>query len=166
MSETSTQQQIADGRGDFDFEIGRWQVHHRRLKEQLQGSSAWEEFIGISVARKLLGGLGVIDEITNQRPSGPMHGMTVRLFNPETQQWSIYFAESIHGTLSTPQIGGFAQGRGIFYAHELIAGKHIFSRFLWFDITPTSYKWEQAFSADGGNTWETNWIQDHIRLSE
>jgi hypothetical protein len=164
MNQANIQQQVQDGRHDFDFEIGRWQVRHRRLKEVLQGSTAWEEFEGISVARTLLGGLGVIDEITNQRPSGVVHGMTVRLFNPQTQEWSIYFAESIHGTLGTPMIGGFTQGRGVFYAYEPIDGKNIFTRFLWLDITPTTYRWEQAFSADGGATWETNWVQDHIRL--
>jgi hypothetical protein len=92
--------------------------------------------------------------------------MTVRLFDPQTQQWSIYFADGVHGTLTTPLIGGFQQGRGAFYAYEPIAGHHLFSRFLWVDITPTSYRWEQAFSADGGSTWETNWVQDHIRLPE
>ena len=165
MGEASTQQQVQDGRRDFDFEIGRWQVHNRRLKEQLHGSTTWEEFEGIAVVRKVLGGLGTLDEIT-QRASRPFQGMTVRLFNPQTQQWSIYFAESIHGVLTVPLIGGFTQGRGVFYAHEPVAGKHIFSRFLWLDITPTSYRWEQAFSADGGTTWETNWIQDHFRLQE
>jgi hypothetical protein len=166
MDEASIQQHPQDGRADFDFASGRWQVHSRRLREQLQGSTAWEEFVGISVARKVLGGLGMIDEITNERAAGPTQGMTVRLFDAQTQQWSIYFADGVHGTLTTPLIGGFTQGRGVFYAHEPIAGKHIFSRFLWLDITATSYRWEQAFSADGGSTWETNWIQDHTRVQE
>lgn len=155
-----------DGRADFDFELGRWRVRHRRLKEWLKGSTDWEEFVGIAVARKVLGGLGMIDEITNERVSGPAHGMTVRLFNPQTRQWSMYIADSLHGTLTIPMIGEFKEGHGEFYAHEPIAGKHIFSRFIWSDVTATSYRWEQAFSADGGRTWETNWIQDHVRLQE
>jgi hypothetical protein len=166
MDKATTRHQEQDGRADFDFEVGRWQVHSRRLRQWLRGSTAWEEFEGISVARKVLGGLGMIDEITNERASGPTQGMTVRLFDPQTQQWSIYFADSVHGTLTTPLIGGFKHGRGEFYAYEPIAGKHLFSRFLWLDITDTSYRWEQAFSADGGSTWETNWIQEHSRLQE
>jgi hypothetical protein len=163
MNEAHSPQPLQDGREDFDFEIGQWTVRSRRLKKSLVGSTDWEEFEGIAVSRKILGGLGLIDEITNMRPSGPVQGMTVRLFDPQSRQWSIYFAESIHGVLTGPQIGKFTRGRGVFYAHEPIEGTHIFTRFLWFDITATSYRWEQAFSADGGSTWETNWIQDHLR---
>lgn len=166
MDDVHAQPPAQDGRADFDFEIGRWQVQHRRLLELLKGSTAWEEFVGISVARKVLGGLGLTDEITNQRASGPFQGMTLHLFDPHTQQWSIYAANSIQGILSTPMIGEFTQGRGAFYAHEPFGGKHIVSRFLWLDISPNFYRWEQAFSSDGGSTWETNWIQDHIRLPE
>lgn len=166
MDEANTQPHAQDGRVDFDFEMGRWQVRHRRLTELLKGSNAWEEFEGISVARKVLGGLGLIDEISNQRASGPFQGMTLHLFDPQTHQWSIYAANSIQGNLSTPMIGRFAQGRGAFYAYEPIDGRHMYTRFLWLDITPTFYRWEQAFSVDGGSTWETNWIQDHIRLPE
>ena len=163
---TTSNGELRDGRVDFDFEIGRWKVQSRRLREVLKGSTVWEEFEGTSVARKVLGGLGMIDEITNERASGPTQGMTVRLFDPQTQQWSIYFADSVRGILTTPLIGAFTQGRGVFYALEPIEGKHIFSRFLWLDITATSYRWEQAFSADGGSTWETNWIQEHTRQQE
>jgi hypothetical protein len=166
MSDQRGQVPAQDGRADFDFEIGQWRVHSRRLKEYLKGSDAWEEFDGTSVARKVLGGLGMIDEITNQRASGPTQGMTVRLFDPQTRQWSVYFADSVRGTLTTPLIGRFSQGRGTFYAYEPIDGEHIFTRYIWSDVTATSYRWEQAFSADGGNTWETNWIQDHRRLQE
>jgi len=166
MGNATTQHQARDGRTDFDFEVGRWRVHSRRLRGVLQGSAAWEEFEGISVARKVLGGLGMIDEITNELASGPIQGMTVRLFDPQTQEWSVYFAESVHGVMTPPLIGGFNEGRGVFHAHEVIAGKHIFTRYIWSDITPIAYRWEQAFSRDGGNTWETNWIQDHVRLSE
>lgn len=163
MNEANTQQ---DGRADFDFEIGRWKVQSRRLKDWLKGSTDWEEFEGIAVSSKVLGGLGLIDEITNDRPSGSTQGMTVRLFDPKAQEWSVYFADGVHGILTTPLIGKFKEGRGEFYAYEPMAGMHLLSRYLWLDITATSYRWEQAFSADGGNTWETNWIQHHIRLQE
>ena len=166
MDMAAIEHQQQDGRTDFDFEVGRWSVHSRRLREWLKGSTDWEEFQGISAARKVLGGLGMVDEITNERASGPAQGITLRLFDPTTQQWSVYFAESVHGVLTTPLIGRFTQGRGVFYAYEPIAGQHLLSRYLWLEITPTSYRWEQAFSADGGSTWETNWIQDHTRLPE
>jgi hypothetical protein len=164
LDEASGQPQ--DGRTDFDFEIGRWKVYHRRLTEWLKGSDAWEEFEGISVARKILGGLGVIDEITNQRPSGTVYGMTIRLFDSTTQEWSMYPASSVRATFAIPMVGRCAQGRYALYAYEPIDGQHILTRFLWLDITPSSYRWEQAFSADGGGTWETNWTQEHIRLPE
>ncbi len=166
MDKETTERQEQDGRADFDFEVGRWKVRHRRLREWLKGATDWEAFEGIALSRKVLGGLGIIDEITNERASGPTQGMTVRLFDPQAQQWSIYITDNVHGTLTPPMIGGFQQGRGAFYAHEPIGGQHLLSRFLWMDITPTSYRWEQAFSADGGSTWETNWIQEHIRLPE
>jgi hypothetical protein len=152
-----------DGRADFDFFIGTWKVHHRRLKERLTESQDWEEFEGKSIARKILGGLGNIDEMTLDRPTGQVQGMTLRLFNPQTQQWSLYWAESVHGTLQIPMVGEFKDGRGEFYDQEPFAGKAIFSRFIWSEITPTSCRWAQAFSADGGRTWETNWIMDFTR---
>jgi hypothetical protein len=165
-----------DGRADFDFEVGRWKVESRRLMAPLQGATEWETFVGIAESRKVLGGLGIIDEITNERPSGRTQGMTLRLFDPQSQQWTIYFAGHaqgvlvglLQGVLTSPLIGGFTAGRGAFYGHEFIdgpsGGKHLYTRYLWSDITPTTYRWEQAFSADGGASWETNWIQDHSRL--
>src|SRR6266852_1449979 len=104
MGEANEQTQEQDGRADFDFQIGRWKLHHRRLRERLKGSMSWEEFEGTSIARKFLGGLGIIDEATLNRTSGSLEGMTVRLFDPQSQQWSVYFADSVHGTLATPMI--------------------------------------------------------------
>jgi len=153
-----------DGRADFDFFIGRWKVHHRRLRERLRGSNEWEEFEGTTVALKVLGGLGNFDEGLMERESGLVRGMTVRLFDPKTQQWSLYWADSVNGwNWHLPQIGEFKDGRGEFYAHEAYGGKHILSRFIWSEITPTSCRWEQAFSPDGGRTWETNWMMDFVR---
>src|SRR5215469_14145741 len=126
MGEIYMQQQKPDGRSNFDFEIGRWQVHHRRLREWLQGSNAWEEFEGVSVARKLLGGLGMIDEITNQHATGSFQGMTIAVLDPQTQQWSIVTANSLQGVFTTPMIGRFSGGIGRFYAHEPIGGRYIF----------------------------------------
>jgi hypothetical protein len=154
-----------DGRADFDFWMGDWKAHHRRLRARLKGSTAWEEFEGTSVARKLLGGIGNIDENVMQRASGPLEGVTLRLFDPTTRQWSIYWADSVSGILQPPMIGRFENGRGEFYAQETFEGRSIFSRFIWSQITPTSCRWEQAFSADGGKTWETNWEMEFTRVA-
>lgn len=149
-----------DGRADFDFIVGNWKVANRRLKERLKGSNSWEEFEGTSVARKVLGGLGNMDEFTLDRESARVQGITLRLYDPRSQQWSLYWADSVSGILQTPTIGQFENGRGEFYAQETFEGKSIFVRFIWSNITETSCHWEQAFSADGGVTWETNWLMD------
>lgn len=154
-----------DGRADFDFFMGRWKTHHRRLRERLKGSHDWEEFETTTVARKILGGLGNIDEATMERASGTVIGVTVRLFDPKTRQWSLYWVDSVNGwNWHLPQIGEFKDGRGEFYAHEPIGGKYIFTRYLWLPINETSCRWEQAFSTDAGKTWETNWIMEHVRI--
>jgi len=151
-----------DGRADFDFFIGQWTVHNRRLRERLAGAESWEEFEGTTVARKVLGGLGNIDEITLERASGRLEGLTLRLYDPAARQWSLYWAGA-DGLLQTPMVGEFEDGRGTFFAQETFAGKRIFSRFIWSTITDTSCRWEQAFSADGGTTWETNWVMEFVR---
>lgn len=153
-----------DGRIDFDFIIGRWKVHNRCLRERLKGSNDWYEFEGMSVARKLLGGIGNIDEITFERETGPVEGMALRLFDPKSQEWSIYWASSATGVLDTPMIGKFENGCGEFFAHEIHENKHVYSRFIWSEIRENSCRWEQAFSPDGGKTWETNWIMEFTRL--
>jgi len=166
VSEQNSRQQEQDGQEDFDFLIGTWKVRHQRLRERLKGSTSWEEFAGTSVARKVLDGLGNMDEGTMERESGFMRGMTVRLFDPNTRQWSLYWADSVNPwNWHLPQIGEFKDGRGEFYAHEPFGGKYIFSRYIWSAITAASCRWEQAFSADAGRTWETNWIMDFERTS-
>ncbi|MGE5333895.1 MAG: hypothetical protein ACM3N4_04280 [Nitrososphaerota archaeon] len=166
MDETIAQNQQQDGRADFDFIVGRWNVHHRRLREPLTGSVSWEEFDGTTVDRSIVGGLGNIGEARVNRDSGPVVFTSIRLFNPQSQQWSVYFTNSVRGTLSTPMIGGFGRGRGEFYAYEPIDEKYIFTRVIWSDITATSFRWEQAYSADNGRTWETNWIMEVTRQQE
>ena len=152
-----------DGRADFDFYVGTWKIHNRRLRERLKGSTDWEEFEGTSVARMVLGGLGNIDESWFDRESGRLEGMTVRLYDPVSQYWSLYWADSRQGILQAPMIGRFKDGRGEFFDQEMFEGKHVFSRFIWSEITATSCRWEQAFSADGGATWEANWIMESVR---
>jgi hypothetical protein len=160
MADTRTQR---DGRVDFDFLIGQWKVHHRLLRKRPEGSTTWEQFGGTAVVRKVLGGLGNIDEISMERVSGRLYGMTVRLYDPLSQQWSIYWADNVHGGLQPPTIGAFADGRGVFFSHEPFEGKHIFVRYIWSTISDNSCSWEQAYSADGGQTWEINWIMEFSR---
>jgi hypothetical protein len=160
---TTASEQDMDGRTDFDFYLGTWETKQRRLKEWLNGCDTWEELSGVHVARKLLDGIGHMDEATWEDSNGRVTYLTVRLFDPQTKLWSIYGSDSRRGILGAPQIGRFENGRGLFYNHELFAGRAIFSRYLWTSLNDASCRWEQAFSEDGGATWETNWIADFIR---
>jgi hypothetical protein len=154
----------SDGHNDFDFLIGTWKVHHRRLAERLKGSTEWEEFEGDTVDRKILNGLGNLDENILHRKTGSVHAMSLRLFSPGSNEWSIYWSTDLTGTLDVPMIGGFRDGRGEFYSQEVFEGNHIYNRFIWSKITGNTCQWEQAFSEDGGRTWETNWIMEFERI--
>ncbi|HEY7093280.1 MAG TPA: DUF1579 domain-containing protein [Ktedonobacterales bacterium] len=162
MSEPNSKHQEQDGRTDFDFFIGSWKFRNRCLREWLKGSTSWEEFGGASVARKILGGLGHIEEYTLEYASGAREGLAIRLFDPQTQQWGVYEADT-NGFDPRPVIGAFKDGRIEGYSHQSWEGKYIFRRVIWSEITAISFHWEQAFSADGGKTWETNWIADFVR---
>jgi hypothetical protein len=166
VGEATIQHQEQDGRADFDFIVGRWNVHHRRLRERLNGSTEWDEFDGTTEDRSIVGGVGNIGEASLVINATPLVAMSMRLFDPATRQWSVYFTNSLQGTLSPPMTGGFAQGRGEFYAQEPFEGRSVFTRTTYSDITADSCRWEQAFSADGGHTWETNWIMELTRQPE
>jgi hypothetical protein len=154
-----------DAQHDFDFYVGKWHLHNRRLLHPLTGSKQWIEFDGTSVARKLWDGRANVDEFEADTPSGHIEGMTVRLYNADTHQWSIYWANGKAGAFSMPAtVGHFSNGRGEFYDHEEIGGKPVFVRFLWEVQSPRKCRWEQAFSTDEGKTWETNWTIDSTRM--
>ena len=153
-----------DGRNDFDFLIGTWKVYHRALKARLKASTDWLEFEGDMVSRKILNGIGNLDENILYRETGPVHAIALRLFNPESKEWSIYWSTNLTGILDVPVTGGFKDGIGEFYSQEAFQGQHIYSRFIWSKITDNSAQWEQAFSIDGGKTWETNWIMEFERV--
>jgi hypothetical protein len=153
-----------DGRNDFDFLMGTWKVHHRMLKDRLKGSEEWIEFEGETVARKILNGIGNLDDNLIHMKTGPVHAITLRLFNPTSREWSIYWSTDRTGILDVPVIGGFKDGIGEFYSHEIFEGRHIYSRFIWSKVTANSCQWEQAFSEDGGKTWETNWVMEFERV--
>jgi hypothetical protein len=153
-----------DHNHDFDFLFGKWKVLNRKLKERLKGSNVWDEFETRAVARQVWNGKGNIDEIEGDTPSGHMQGMTLRLFNPKSQQWSLYWANSNNGFLDPPMIGSFKNGVGEFYDQEMFEGRSIYCRFIWSEIGSNSCRWEQAYSDDGGKTWETNWIMQFSRI--
>ena len=152
-----------DGRNDFDFLIGTWKVHHRMLMQRLKASTDWAEFEGETVDRKIMNGLGNMDENIIHMKSSPVHAITLRLFNPASKEWSIHWSTDRMGVLDIPMIGSFKDGVGEFYSQETHDGMHVYSRFIWSKITADSCQWEQALSADGGKTWETNWIMEFER---
>jgi len=153
-----------DGRNDFDFLVGTWKVYHRMLTQRLKGSTDWIEFEGETVDRKIINGLGNMDENIIHMKNGPVHAISLRLFNPASKEWSIHWSTDRMGVLDVPMIGGFKDGRGAFYSQETHYGMHVYSRFIWSKITADSCQWEQALSDDGGKTWETNWIMEFKRV--
>jgi hypothetical protein len=145
---------------DFDFFMGRWTVQNRRLTERLAGSDEWEEFESTSVAHPILGGLGNEDEFRT-RHAGGFIGMSFRFFDPVKRRWSIYWADSRRpGELDPPVFGTFSGDIGVFEGEDEFEGRPIRVRFIWSGTRTRTPRWEQAFSADDGETWETNWVMD------
>jgi hypothetical protein len=155
---------IRDGQHDFDFEIGTWATHLRRLKDPLTGSNDWVEYEGTSIVRTIWGGRANLVELDVTGPAGRIEGLNLRLYRPQSRQWSLTFASSSNGLLATPAIGAFEDGRGAFYSQDDLDGRAILSRFVISDITTTSCSFEQAFSDDWGSTWEPNWIAVDTRI--
>jgi hypothetical protein len=153
-----------DGQHDFDFEIGTWKTHLKRLQNPLTGSTAWVEYEGTTVVRKIWDGRANLVELDVKGPAGHIEALSLRLYNPESQQWSLNFASSGGGTLSQPTIGEFKNGRGEFFDQEIFKGRAILVRFVISDITPTSCHFEQSFSEDWGKSWEVNWIATDTRV--
>lgn len=150
-----------DGQHDFDFLFGRWKVHCRRLLHPLTGSNQWVEFDGTNIVHPMWSGRATVDEFEADAPSGHVEGMTIRTYNSKAHQWSIYWSSQANGTVDfPPMVGAFRNGRGEFYDSEMYNGRAIFVRFVWTINSRGSCHWEQAFSADGGRTWETNFIWD------
>jgi hypothetical protein len=147
-----------DGQHDFDFEIGVWKTHLKRLVHPLTGSTTWVEYDGTTTVRKVWDGRANLVELVADGPAGHFEGLNLRLYNPEAHQWSLNFANAASGTLGVPTIGGFANGRGEFYDQETVGGRAVLVRFVISDVTADSCRFEQAFSVDGGKTWEVNWI--------
>lgn len=152
---------------DFDFIIGRWTVRHRRLKSRLRGSTEWIEFAGTTTTRKILGGSGNVEDNELEFPDGAFRAAALRSFDPETRTWSIWWLDGRWPhRLDVPVIGSFANGVGTFFASDTFEGQPITIRFLWKANPGDNPTWEQAFSTDGGVTWETNWTMEFTRAEQ
>jgi hypothetical protein len=150
-----------DGSHDFDFVIGDWKAHVRRLPERLKGSNVWVEYNGISNHKKLLDSNANFEEFNVSSPDGKLRikAQTLRLYNPDSHQWSIYLVDLDKGTLEIPPVvGEFHGNRGEFYNQQLWEGRAVLVRYVWLNLSSTSARMEQSFSGDGGKTWEVNWI--------
>ena len=154
-----------DGQHDFDPLIGSWKYHLKKLVNPLTGSTTWTEFEGTGVCYKIWDGRAELDTIEVDSPTGHIEGLTLRTYNPQSHQWRLYWANSKNGIMDPPQIGEFKDGRGEFYAQDIFNGKSIIIRFLWTNLTTNTPHFEQSFSADGGKTWEVNWITDQTRVT-
>jgi hypothetical protein len=155
---------VRDASHDFDFHIGTWTTQLKRRLRPLTGSDEWVSYSGTTTVRKVWNGRANLVELDVTGPAGRIEGLSLRLYNPESRQWSLNFSNVKGGTLGPPTIGEFKNGRGEFYSQETLNGRAILVRFVIFDITQASVKFEQAFSDDGGKTWEVNWIAEDTRL--
>jgi hypothetical protein len=151
------------GQHDFDWQFGTWKIQMSRLAHPLTGSTTWTELNGKVVVREVWGGRANLAEITADGASGRLELLSLRLFNPESRQWNLYFASSSTGTLNEPEIGEFSNGRGEFYVQRPVNGRTILLRFVFADIGTDSGRDEQAYSQDGGRTWETNLVTHQSR---
>ena len=150
---------------DFDFLIGNWVVQHRKLKRRLAHSDDWETFSGTCEMKTLLGGSANVDDNLLETAEGAYRAASMRAFDSGTRKWSIWWLDSRQPShLDAPVVGEFRNGVGTFFADDTWEGRPIRVRFIWSDITPNSARWQQAFSADNGQTWETNWIMEFKRV--
>jgi len=169
-SDAAKAQQISserDGQHDFDPLIGSWKYHLKKLLHPLTGSTTWAEFDGTGVCYKIWDGRAQLDTVELDSPVvGHIEGLTLRLYNPQSHQWRLYWSNSKIGVLDPPQIGEFKNGRGEFLAQDTINGKVVLIRFAWTNMDTSSPHFEQSFSDDGGKTWEVNWITDQTRVGD
>lgn len=150
----------------FDLREGKWTAHNHVLKDRLAGSHAWIDYKSTQTLWRVMGGYGNVDENTFYKPGETYNGTTLRAYDPKTGEWAIWWLDgrNPHGPLDPPVKGRFVNGVGLFFNDDTLRGKPIKVRFTWSRITHDAAHWEQAFSGDGGKTWETNWITDFKRV--
>ncbi len=152
------------GINDFAFQTGQWRVRHRKLARRLRGCGDWREFDGACTAWEVMGGAGNVDDHVLQDPAGPYRAASLRRYDPATEQWAIWWWDSRLSGIGPPVCGRFEAGAGAFLGADELDGLPILVRFIWSEITPAAARWEQAFSGDGGASWETNWTMSFERL--
>lgn len=162
-SSKSNGDSLRDGRHDFDFNLGVWRTQIKQLRHPLTGSNDWTEMNGTVTVRKIWEGRAQLEEIEADGAGGHFEGLTLFLYNPGSHQWSMSFASSGNGGLDQPGIGEFSNGRGEFIQQDTYQGRSILVRFIWSEITPDAHHVEQSFSADGGKTWEPNFVANLTR---
>jgi hypothetical protein len=155
---------LHDGQHDFDFLLGKWKFHLKRLQNPLTGSKSWIEFDGVGTCRPIWNGKALIEEVDFNGPSGRIEGLMVRLYNPQSHQWSLNWVNAAKATFDIPTIGSFKDGIGEFYDMEPYNGRTILVRYIWSKTTTSSPHFEQSYSEDGGKTWEVNWVTDQVRV--
>ena len=149
----------ADPQRDFDWEIGTWRTGVRVLAEPLSESAdEWLEFTGTSLVRPLMDRRANVVELDVAGENGRIEGMNLRLYEPQARRWSLSFVSMRDGLLTPAVFGGFRDGAGEFYGDDQLGGRPIKVRFLVFRQGSDKARFEQAFSGDGGTTWETNWV--------
>ena len=159
-----------DGRRDFDFLLGTWRYHFRILKDRLKNSHEWYNCTATGETRSIWSGIwqgsGNLEEANIHCPNKTIYGITLRMYNPQTHQWQLWWGLRERGLIPPPQIGHFdASGVGKFYADDTWKGTPVIVRYWWTQNQNGHPHFEQAFSADHGKTWETNWISDQSKLS-
>ena len=148
---------------EFDFGIGAFKTHIKRLEHPLTGSTTWVEWNGTVVTHKLRDDSGNLEELSAGNATEHLQGITLRLYNPKTHQWNLYWASKDEGTVGAPMVGEFKQGRGVFYNKDTVGGRAVLVRDIYSGATANTYHFEEAYSADDGKTWETNFIANLTR---
>jgi hypothetical protein len=167
MRQKQSRNKLFDGQHDFDSYIGTWKQRLKRLEHPLTGSNKWVEYDGTVVVRKVWDGRGNLNEFEADGPSGHIEGLRLRLYNPQSHQWSLYWANSRTGvTGGPPSVSEFKDGRGEFYCQDTFNGRAIVTRYIWSDITANTAHFEQSFSDDGGKAWEVNWNSTVTRVQD
>jgi hypothetical protein len=155
---------VRDGSHDFDWQFGNWKTTVRRLKHALAGSNDWVTYTGTIKVTKVWDGKAHLLELDLMGPNGPLQALSLRLYNPDSHQWSTNFASAGGGVISIPSVGEFRNGVGQLYDMEDYNGRKVLVRLVLSQITPVHSHAEQFFSVDGGRTWELNWVNDDTRI--
>ncbi|HEV7178727.1 MAG TPA: hypothetical protein VGN11_02585 [Candidatus Baltobacteraceae bacterium] len=155
---------VRNGQHDFEFLVGHWKLHNRRLRKPLSGSHDWYEFSGVSQARTIWDGRGLLELVRFDIPNHAIDGLSLHFYDANSGQWSQYWATASTGLSTIPNVGSFTSaGVGVLTDHETINGRRILTRYRWTHGRNTAH-WEQAFSQDEGKTWEVNWTTDYTRI--